>query len=279
MQSHLNALTQAEYEANRCFEQYNWADPKNRLVTSTLEQRWNAALVKVEDMKQKLDHLDRAQRSLTEHDRNQLYQLADDLTRLWDHPKADNKIKKRIIRTLIKEIIVDIADNNHIIAFVHWQGGIHTEYQIKRRKKGQRANHLHSDTLKLVSQLAEVLSDSQIARIFNLLKIKTASGKNWNKLRVSSFRQQHHIPAFNKATYEKKGWVNLTEAADILQNYPMTIRRLIKADIIKARQIVQYSPWIIEKEQLTTPLVMQTIKKLKSGAKNVLSKNQPELDL
>ena len=40
----LKALKQAEYEANRCFEQYNQADPKNRTVAQTLENRWEQAL-------------------------------------------------------------------------------------------------------------------------------------------------------------------------------------------------------------------------------------------
>ncbi len=279
MQSHLNALKQTEYEAHRCFEQYNQVDPHNRLVAANLEKRWNAALEKVAEIRQKIEQIDHAPHSLTPPQRKQLYQLADDLPQLWNHPNADNKIKKRIIQTLIKEVVVDIADDNSVRAYVHWQGGVHTEYQIKRRKKGQRVNQLAPKTLELVKQLAEIVSDSKIAQIFNLLQLKTATGKNWNRIRVSSFRQQHQIPVFNEANYEKNGWVNLTEAAEILGTYPITIRRLIKADIIPARQIVQYSPWIIEKEQLTTPLVRQAIKKLTSGKKNVLSKNQGELDI
>jgi hypothetical protein len=35
-------MQQVEYEAARAFEQYDQADPKNRLVTSQLESRWNA---------------------------------------------------------------------------------------------------------------------------------------------------------------------------------------------------------------------------------------------
>lgn len=278
-QSYFNAFKQAEYEADRCFEQYNLVDPKNRLVASNLEQKWNDALLKVEEVEHKLNEIDQAHHSLTKQDQKYLYTLAEDLTQLWKHPKADNKIKKRIIQTLIKEIVVDITEANHILAFIHWQGGVHTEHQIKRRKKGQLDDHLHPNTLELVRQLAQIIPDDRIAQIFNLLQIKTTSGKNWNKIRVSSFRHQHHIPVFNKANYQKNGWVNLTEAAEILDTYPVTIRRLIKADIIKARQIVQYSPWIIEKEQLTKPLVLQTIEKLQNNAKNALSKDQTELDL
>jgi len=278
-QSHLNALKQAEYEKNRRFEQYNLADPQNRLVASNLEKRWNEALLKVEEIKQQLDQIDQEHHSLTEQDRKQLNKLAENLTDLWEHPKADNKIKKRIIQTLVKEIVVDIAKDNNIVAFIHWAGGVHTEYRVKRRKRGQRTNYLHPNTFRFVRELAKIVSDSKIAQVFNLLQIKTASGKNWDILSVSKFRHQHHIPIFDQAEYDEKGLVNLTQAAEILGTYPMTIRRLINAKIIKARQVVQYSPWIIEKEQLTTPQVLEVIKKINSGQKNVLSKNQVELDI
>ncbi len=276
---HLNALKQAEYEVDRCFEQYNLADPKNRLVTSNLEKRWNEALLAVEDIKIQLQQIDQQYYSLTEQDRKQLNKLSENLTLLWKHPKTDNKIKKRLIQTLVKEIIVDIDDDNNIVAFAHWMGGTHTEHKIKRRKKGQRPSYLHPDTLKLIQQLVQVVPDEKIAQIFNLLQIKTASGKNWTQIRVAHFRHQHRIPVFNKAIYEKKGWVNLTQAAEILGTYPITVRRLIKANIIKGWQIIQYSPWIIEKEQLKSLQVLDAIKNIKSGKKNVLSKNQIEIKL
>lgn len=278
-QNQLNALKQAEYEANRCFEQYNLVDAKNRLVAANLESQWNEALQQVDKIKQQLEHIHKEYQSLTEQDREQLYNLAKDLTLVWNHPKADNKIKKRIIQTLIEEIIVDIAEDNYIIAFIHWTGGSHTKHRIKRRRKGQRSNHLHPDTEKIIQGLAEIVPDHEIARVLNLQKIKTASGKNWNSIRVSNFRHQHHIPVFNQDDYDKKGLVNLTQAAEILGTFPMTVRRLIKADILQARQVIQYSPWIIEKEQLKTPQVLRTIKNINSGQKDALAKNQVELNL
>jgi ferric-dicitrate binding protein FerR (iron transport regulator) len=39
---------QLDYEAQRAFEQYNEADPRNRLVAAELERRWNEKLEQVE---------------------------------------------------------------------------------------------------------------------------------------------------------------------------------------------------------------------------------------
>lgn len=276
-QSLVNALAQAEYEANRCFEQFNLVDPKNRLVALNLENRWNTALEKVEKIKQHLAEVRKEYQPLTEQERKALYKLAEDLPKIWYHPHADVKIKKRIIQTIINEIIVDIAEDNYLAVFIHWAGGKHTQYRIKRRKKGERQNHLHPETEKIVRGLSEVVPDQDIARILNLLRIKTASGKTWNVVRVASFRRQHHIPVFDPVEYKKKGYVNLQQAADILGTYPTTISRLIKANILKAHQVVKYSPWIIDKEQLRDPAVINAVGSMKKGEKILLTSDQCKL--
>ena len=47
-------VEQLEYEAKRAFEQYNEVDPRNRLVASELERRWNETLQECERAKQEL---------------------------------------------------------------------------------------------------------------------------------------------------------------------------------------------------------------------------------
>ncbi|MFQ5605718.1 MAG: recombinase family protein [bacterium] len=273
----INALTQAEYEANRAFEQYTLVDPKNRLVAASLESRWNEALEKVEQMKHRLSELRNELQPLSENQKQALYQLAEDLSRTWQHPHADVRIKKRILETLIEEIVVDIDEqNNRLVATVHWAGATHTQYHIRRRKKGERQSHLHPDTEQTVRKLAEVVSDQDIARIFNRLKLTTASGKSWTAGRVQSFRHKHGIPAFHAAEYEKRGLVNLQQAAKLLNVHPMTVSRLIKANILEARQVIRYSPWLIDKEQLNKPEIQQIIKK---GLKIPFTNNPNQLSI
>lgn len=273
----INALAQAEYEANRAFEQYTLVDPKNRLVAANLESRWNQTLEKVEKMKHQLSEFCNEIQPLSENDQKLLCQLAEDLPRTWHHPNADVRIKKRILGTLIEEIVVDIDEqNNRLLATLHWAGGKHTQYHIRRRKKGERKNYLHPETEQIVRQLAEVASDQDIARIFNRLKIQTASGKSWTAGRVQTFRYKYGIPAFNAAEHKKKGLVNLQQAAKILDVHPMTVSRLITANILEARQVIKYSPWLIDKEQLDKSEIQQAIKK---GFKIPFTNNPKQLSL
>ena len=277
-QTVINSLKQAQYEADLRFEQYNSVDPKNRLVALNLETEWNRALKEVNHFKQQLDKSNKEYQRLTSQDRKKFRKLATDLPGLWNHPHTDIRIKKRILQTLIKEIMVDINENDSIDAVIHWMGGAHTQYQVKRRKKNiLPINKPISNFKKTITELAQIIEDHHIARIFNLLKIKTPSKQSWSKLTVFEFRQQHQIPAFDLKEYEKKGWVNAQQAAGLLGTFPETILRLIKAKIINARQVIRYSPWIIDKEQLKSPQLLQAIEKLKNGTK-IISKNQTEIN-
>jgi len=278
-QSIINALKQAEYEANRCFEQFNSVDPKNRLVAQNLENNWNVSLAKVEKLSTQLEEINRENQPLSEQQRKKLSQLASDLPKIWNHPKADAKLKKRIVQTLIHEIIVDVDEDNVLKVVIHWIGGKHTEYLLKRRKIGHRESKLYHDTEKIIRELAEIVTDQQIARILNLLKYTTASGKTWTANRVKTFRNRHHIASFKEAEFHKKGVVNLQQAAQMLKTHPETISRLIKSNIIKARQIVKYSPWIIDKEQLKDLIVLNAVSALEKGEKIMSTKDQIRLEL
>jgi hypothetical protein len=54
--------------------------------------------------------------------------LAGELEAVWNHPESDARLKKRIVRALIEEVVVDVnAEGGEIIAVILWKGGVHTE--------------------------------------------------------------------------------------------------------------------------------------------------------
>jgi len=65
--------------------------------------------------------------------------LADGLQTVWSAPTTDARLKKRIVRTVIHEVIADIDDETaEIVLVIHWVGGAHTEQRLPRRRRGQR---------------------------------------------------------------------------------------------------------------------------------------------
>ena len=65
--------------------------------------------------------------------------LAADLKAVWSAPSTDARLKKRIVRTVIHEVVADIDDEaSEIVLLTHWMGGVHTELRLPRRRRGQR---------------------------------------------------------------------------------------------------------------------------------------------
>ena len=100
-------LEAARYAADRAFRQYDAADPANRLVTGELEARWNTALARMAEVEAKIAAHDAATVPSTV-DPASFAMLAADLKSIWTDPTTDARLKKRIVRTVIHEVIADI---------------------------------------------------------------------------------------------------------------------------------------------------------------------------
>lgn len=94
----------------------------------------------------------------------QLNAMAQNLTTLWDDPQTDVRQKKRIVRTVIREIVVDTdAPAGEIALIIQWQGGLHTQHKVRWRKRGQNRCHTSPDIVAAVADLARVCTDDLIA--------------------------------------------------------------------------------------------------------------------
>ncbi|WP_245319856.1 hypothetical protein [Bradyrhizobium sp. LMTR 3] len=100
-------LEAARYAADRAFRQYDAADPANRLVAGELEARWNRALAHAVEVEGKIA-MHEAATPAPITDPASLGVLASNLKTVWDAPTTDTRLKKRIVRTLIHEVVADI---------------------------------------------------------------------------------------------------------------------------------------------------------------------------
>lgn len=131
-QALLRQLEQLNYEAKRAFSQYDQADPSNRLVVDTLEQRWNEKLEQVEAVQRSIDTIAAAPTLLNDQDRQKMLSLGENFKDTWNHPDCPMRLKKQITRLLIKEIMADIMeDGKHIQFIIHWHGGTHSELKYR----------------------------------------------------------------------------------------------------------------------------------------------------
>ena len=241
----------ARYAADRAFRQYDAADPANRLVTGELEARWNKALAHVAEVEGKIAAHDAATPAVAT-DPVSLGRLASDLETVWSAPTTDARLKKRIVRTLIREVVADIDDAAaEIVLIVHWTGGLHSEMRLPRRRRGQR-NSTSADVIAAVRQLVLIASDDLIAGILNRNGLLTGNGNRWTRERVTSMRGNYRIPVFKPAEDGIEPWLNLSNAARLLNIAPKTLRLAAEAGEIEAIHPLPDGPWIFARAALTT---------------------------
>jgi DNA invertase Pin-like site-specific DNA recombinase len=244
------SLRQARYEVTRAQRQYDAVDASNRLVASELERRWNEALKAQSQLEDELLALQREQPNpLTAAIKAELLALADDLPRLWDHPKSLPEHKKRILRTVLKEIVAQsVGDTVKLI--LHWQGGDHTELLFPRTRSGQHRYVSSTETVELIRNLATIQPDSMIASILNRMKVQTAHGQSWTAMRVCSIRHHHRIERYREEDRQARGELSVSEVAALLNVTPPTVLRMIRQRRVPATQVCANAPWILLKKDV-----------------------------
>lgn len=263
------ALEKARYEAGRIERQYEATEPENRLVGAELEKRWNAALAHVSDLEARLAQAKSSTAQLGEEQRQQLLALGEDLEQLWDHPACPITLKKRILRTVLKEIVAtEASDPPQIVLKLHWAGGAHTELALRKNQSGQHNRVNSREVIDLIRELAQVCDDAAIVGILNRLGYRTGNENTWNEKRLQYVRHTHAIPACPPA--EQRNWVTMSQAAEILNVSLMVVRRLIAQQTLPARQVVKCAPWVIDRAALELPAVRKDIRRVHEGRRSPL---------
>lgn len=272
------ALEQARYEASLARRQYDAVDPLNRLVAATLERRWNERLAAVVELEDRLEALRRnAPQRLSEAERERLLALGADLAKVWHHPAASAETRKRILRTVIKEIVVRVeGDQLHLQ--LHWRGGDHTALVVRKNRRGVHRYVTDADTTELIHSLARLLPDGSIAALLNRMGKRTAKGHTWSTTRVRAFRHDHDIAVYRDGERAERGEINLEEAATLLQVSTMTVLRLIQRKVLPAQQTCVGAPWSIRRSDLDSPAVQRAVTLRQYDSSLTANQNQSSLD-
>jgi DNA invertase Pin-like site-specific DNA recombinase len=259
------SVEQARYEVGRARRQYDAVDPENRLVAAELEARWNEALSRLADAEQRLAEVPRPLDPIDEPMRRRLLELGRDIQAAWEHPSAPVTLKKRILRTVLEEIVADLpGEPAGIVLQLHWAGGVHTRLSVPRNRTGHHRHCTDRNVVEIVRELACTCSDGAIARVLNRLGYRTGAGNTWIESRVTSLRSHHSIPAVGTSP---RGGITLAQAAAALGVSTTATRRLITRGTLPGRQVVRDSPWVIERESLDLPAVQAAAQAIRKGGR------------
>jgi len=272
-------LEEAQYEARLAARRHEAVDPDNRLVAAELESRWNSALRRVSEVEDRLRQIETTnQGSARVPDKETLLSLAQDLPAVWNAETTDMRLKQRITRILIQEIVVDVDDStSEIVLMIHWTGGRHSELRVKKNLTGHHSRCTSLEAIEIIRQMAGRFPDDQIAATLNRLGLKTGSGNNWVELRVRTTRSYHELPSYDPKL--RQNILTLEEASERLGVSHKIVRRLIDSKIIAASQVGPLAPWEIPMEAIRSNEVLQEIAAVKRGGRRKERREETELPM
>jgi hypothetical protein len=244
-------LEAANYRVLRAQRQYEAIDPENRLVARELERRWNVALQDKQALELRIAEESGAAAPSNVGTLEEFQTLATDLESLWSDKHADERTKKRLLRSLIREIVVDVDEqSSEVVLLIHWKGGIHTPLRLPRRRRGQNNSQTPKDIIEAVRGLARICSDQMIAGVLNRAKLLTGQGNFWSRGLVTSLRHRNGIDCHDAQRQTEQGWINLSKAAQLLGTTRNTLRDAIERGEIAAERPIACGPWILNKQCL-----------------------------
>jgi len=262
-------LEAARYTAQRAQKQYDAADPQNRLVADELERRWNQALQRVQEIELRIEQHVHGQGKTTTPKREEFEDLAAKLEAVWNCPDADIRLKKRIVRTLIHEVVVDVDPSaGEVILVIHWKGGVHTELRLPRRRRGQNSAQTSKAIVDTVRVLTRICPDEVIAGVLNRNGLLTGRGNRWTQERVTSLRSHHAILCYDAGKCEAEAWMNLTEAANTLGVSARTLRLAVERGEIEAEHPLDDGPWIFNRRAIETEAAAQFHARVRGSNRN-----------
>jgi len=272
-------MEQAQYEARLAARRYEAVDPDNRLVAAELEARWNMALCRVGEMEGRLRQIE-----ATDHgaaripDKETLLSLAHNLPSVWNAATTDMRLKQRITRILIQEIIADVDESaGEIVLMIHWAGGRHSELRVKKNLTGHHSRCTNLGAIEIIRRMAGRFPDEQIAATLNRLGLRTGFGNNWVELRVRTARSYHNLPSYDPKI--RRNVLTLEEASEKLGVRHKIVRRLIDSKVIVGAQVVPWAPWEIPAESIQSEQVLRAVAAFKRGARIKQSNCEAELPM
>ncbi len=255
-------LEAARYTARRAERQYQAVDPDNRLVAQELEERWNQALARVRDLERQIEQqAGQLRRVPTRLNEEELLDLAARLEEVWHDGRADSRLKKRIVRTLVQEVVADVdASSSEVVLVIHWKGGVHTELRLPRRRRGQ-CTATSKDVVAAARVLARIATDEVIAGVLNRNGLRTGRGNRWTAARVVSLRNWNDIPVYCAERQRTEGWMNLTEAAAFLGVAAGTLRLAVEQSRLPGEHPLDDGPWVLRRADLETDSARQVVER------------------
>lgn len=240
----------ARYESERIERQYQAAEPENRLVARTLEQRWEESLREQRQLEEDYDRfLQEQPQQLRDEERVRIKALSGDVSALWNAPTTTAKDRKEIVRLLVERVVVHVRpDSEYVDAIIHWQGGCSTSHEIVRPVLRYEQLRDFDQMMERIAQWRdEGQTAPQIAERLNAEGFRTPKSRgDYTADLVNNFIAKHGL---NRAlTSEEQLVANEWRLPDLARKLQMTDGKLRSWAVrgwVHARKTGRQGSWIL----------------------------------
>lgn len=237
-------IERAGYEAQLAQRRYEEVDPSNRLVASTLERRWNDALVNLGEIRSQHDeHLKKEGVCEISERKSEILALGKNLPRLWHSKTTKPKDRKRMLRLLVKDITVKKQLGEKTVRMqIRWQGGATEELTVDIPPSTADKWRHSPEIIDRVREMAKTLTNREIAKVFTEEGLKSNKGNSFTASGISWIRYKHSIAA---PVLKRPQELTVKEVAVRFDVSTHVVYYWIARKLLDARKVSSGSPWWI----------------------------------
>ena len=184
-----------EYAAKRAERQYDSVDPENRLIASTLEARWEAALVELERSKARLAELKGRGKptvAIPEALRAAFTDVGRRLPEVWERLPVDTR--KTMLRSLVAGVNLDRDANGFVRMRIVWSGGLVTEKSFAVAMSSLRSTEREAQIVERIRRAVEEgQDDNRIAESLNGEGLRPCRRTSFTPGIVGKLRRRHRM--------------------------------------------------------------------------------------
>jgi DNA invertase Pin-like site-specific DNA recombinase len=187
------AVERATYDADRAERAFHAAEPENRLVTRSLETRWETKLAALAQAETALAAARDAVPVLP--DRTTLENLVTDMPALCNADTTSAKDRKRLLRTLIADItLLPEPDQGKARIGIRWHTGATDEIVTARKPRSYDARRTPPEIIDIIRQADPAVSHHDLATALNTAGHRSGLGRPFTAKSVQWIRHAHRIP-------------------------------------------------------------------------------------
>jgi DNA invertase Pin-like site-specific DNA recombinase len=223
-------LERARYEAELARRRYAKVDPDNRLVADALEADWNQRLRELDNLQREHErqhHDEQAQ--LDAPARQRITDLARDFPRVWNDSRTSALERKRMLALLIED--VTLVAGPSIAVHVRWRGGRTQSLCVDKPRPIAQIRKTAPDVVKLIDELLETSTDTQVAARLNELGHRNWRGESFSPKKVTVVRNAYKL----RSRFERlrqRGMLTGEEMAQRLAVSSTTIHQLGRQGVL-----------------------------------------------